>query len=249
MTAIPYVDESWNLTAGCSMVNAGCLNCWGIQMAARLAARGIAGYEGTTKDGKWIRPIHLLPRNLNKPVNWEAPRRIFVNSMSDIFHEEIPDWYFGSVLGIMRRANQHVYLLFTKRYKRAHDILSNLSLPPNVWIIFSVSNQEIADFARPYLKCLATWGWNTGVSYEPALGPVDWRGWEFIKWMVVGAESGKDRRPFEIKWAMETYHWAWQQNILFYMKQGSAFKPSQQGCIPDPLWNYKEVVPLPNIEG
>lgn len=245
MTGISYVTETWNLTAGCTRQNAGCLNCWGQGMAARLAAKGIAGYGGVTKDSKWTGEVHLLTRNLGKPFHWKKPRRIFVCSMSDIFHQDVPDWYFRAVLGITKGARQHAYLLFTKRYERAMNILTNCMPLPHAWIIFSISNQEIADFARPYLENIAYRGWNTGVSYEPALGPIDWRGYEFIKWIVCGAESGKDRRPFEVKWAFDASLWAYINKILFYTKQASAFGPGQQGNIPDWLWNVKEPIPLP----
>lgn len=245
MTAIPYCDKSWNLTAGCSMVNAGCTHCWAQAMAARMAANALGGYENVVKDGKWTGQVNLRPCNLSKPLYWKKPRRIFVCSMSDIFHERIPKDYIDRTFSMMVATPRHSYLLFTKRYERAVNILANHALLSNIWIVFSVSNQEVADFARPYLNQVASWGWNTGVSYEPALGAVDWGGWEFIKWMVCGGESGSKRRPFDIAWMQDAYLWAQLRDIPFYAKQDSAFKPGQQGRISDFLWGIKEVVPLP----
>ncbi len=245
MTTIPYIDKTWELTAGCSKKNVGCKNCYAVNLAARFQAKGLLGYDGIVKDDNWTGRVNTLARNLGKPLHWREPMRVFVNSRSDLFHEKVDADYIDGAITMMHAANQHAYLVFTKRFGRAANILAQWGQLPNAWIIFSISNQEIADFARPYLEQIASWGWNTGISFEPALGMVNWDGWEFIKWMVCGAESGARRWPFDVEWMQAAYHWAFMNCVPFYAKQDGAFKPGQQGRIPDWLWNTKDVIPLP----
>lgn len=205
---IAWTDETWNPLRGCSKVSPGCKNCYAETMAARFAGPG-QPYEGTIDRGRWNGQIRLVPEKLAEPLRWRRPRRIFVNSMSDIFHESVPFEFVAAVFGVMAACPQHVFQVLTKRPERAAeffkwasslhaaeethiaDICEEFSRGagvcvdpkyglvewplPNVWLGVSVEDQTTADERIPHLlQCPAAVRW---VSYEPALGPVDFIGW------------------------------------------------------------------------
>jgi protein gp37 len=201
-SAIAWTDSTWNPVRGCARVSAGCENCY----AERHAHRGIGGYAGltraTSRGPTWTGEIRLVPEKLDEPLRWRRPRRIFVNSMSDLFHEGVPDDYIDRVFAVMALAPQHTFQILTKRPERMQsyvDAVVNghpqrftrwaaLGAPfarmvkgedkapprwplPNVWLGVSVENQATADERIPLL--LQTPAAARFVSYEPALGPVD----------------------------------------------------------------------------
>ena len=203
MTKIAWTDKTWNPIRGCGRVSAGCKNCY----AERFAHRNLGGhYEGLTRmtahGPRWTGEVRCIPEKLNEPLRWWKPRRVFVNSMSDLFHEKVPDEFIIGVFNTMRRAHQHVYQILTKRPQRMRDFCSRLRFDgsgsglmwladtpdgagyrlmggngctgmPWVWLGVSVENQQTADERIPLLlETPATVRW---VSYEPALGPVNLR--------------------------------------------------------------------------
>ena len=201
-TAIEWCDATWNPVVGCSIVSKGCTNCYAMKMAARLEAMGQPIYRGMTAPSKtgpvWTGAVRLNPAVLAKPLSWRRPRRIFVNSMSDLFHESLPDEAIDRVFAVMALCPQHTFQVLTKRpermraYMRARDGMGDaalcrainaipaalgnrhgaLEMPlPNVWLGVSVEDQAAADARIPIL--LDTPAARRFISAEPLLGPVD----------------------------------------------------------------------------
>lgn len=179
-TEIEWTDETWNPLAGCTPVSPGCANCYAARMAKRQIAMGNKNYAGTVdKHGRWTGKINLIPDALEKPFHWRKPRRVFVNSMSDLFHESVPDQFIYDVLLVIRRCPQHTFLILTKRpQQRMRNILllvTESRFLPNLHLGVSVEDQATANERIPWLlKTPAAVRW---VSLEPMLGPVDLRPW------------------------------------------------------------------------
>lgn len=207
---IKWCDETWNPIRGCSRVSAGCVNCYAESVAHRFNAPGLP-YEGLTKDGRWNGTVRLVPDHLADPLRWQKPRKIFVNSMSDLFHESLDAKTIATVFGIMAAASRHTFQVLTKRpgrmrrwfdwiehnarsvlFTHADEALTDAGEPmfaktrsnlsgsgpwplPNVWLGVSVEDQKTADARIPIL--LDTPAAVRFVSYEPALGPVDFARW------------------------------------------------------------------------
>lgn len=174
-TGIEWTDATWNPVRGCSRVSAGCENCYAEKVAARFHRPGLA-YEGLTREtakGRvWNGEIMLLPEQLDQPLRWRKPRRIFVNSMSDLFHEGVPESFIRDVFGVMSRAKQHTFQILTKRPERMRRTAKALGFNlPNVWLGVSVEDQAAADERIPLL--LQTPAAVRFLSVEPLLGPVD----------------------------------------------------------------------------
>ncbi|KKN32686.1 hypothetical protein LCGC14_0811470 [marine sediment metagenome] len=177
---IEWTDETWNPVAGCTRVSPGCQHCYAERMAKRQIAMGNKNYEGTVdKHGRWTGKINLIPDALEKPLRWCKPRRVFVNSMSDLFHEDVPDEFIGKVFAVMGdwKCSGHTFQILTKRPERMCQIvLKHIIKPfPNVHLGVSVENQATANERIPWLlKTPAAVRW---ISLEPMLGPVDLRPW------------------------------------------------------------------------
>lgn len=202
MTKIEWTTSTWNPTTGCSPVSKGCDNCYAAAMSKRLQAMGLAKY----RDGFKVR---CHPYELGKPLHWKKPRMIFVNSMSDLFHHEVPDEFIVNVCDVIRRRPQHIFQILTKRPKR----MKQFGWPDNVWIGVSAENQKEADHRIPHL--LETTAAVRFVSAEPLLAPLDLQPffeWTNIDgervnrgphWVIVGCETGPKRRPCDIEWVRD----------------------------------------------
>ena len=214
---------TWNPTIGCTRVSAGCEHCYAEKRAYRNAAMGNADYAGLTRkhaDGSinWTGEVRMLAKRLEQPLRWKAPRRIFVDSMSDLFHESVSDAFIADVINIMVRCPQHTFQILTKRPERMQRLLSNLAhnsailhIPfwplPNVWLGVSVEDQAAADERIPLL--LDTPAAVRFLSCEPLLGPLDlttpWYRLSQgnIHWVIAGGESGPGGRwlvePFRVE--------------------------------------------------
>lgn len=197
---IEWTDATWNPLRGCSKVSGGCRNCYAESVANRFSGPG-QPYEGTIKDGRWNGQIRLVPDVLSQPLKWKRPRRIFVNSMSDLFHANVPDDYIWSVFETMACATQHTFQVLTKRPERMRDLLKgrywrnlgtearafyarivkgehregDIPYLPNVWLGVSVENQKAADERIPLL--VDTPAAVRFLSCEPLLGPVNLGKW------------------------------------------------------------------------
>ncbi|MGH6959995.1 MAG: DUF5131 family protein, partial [Dongiaceae bacterium] len=208
--------------AGCLMVSPGCTNCYAMRMAGRLEAMGLAKYRGTTRrsGGRsvWTRQVILDDAALSIPAQWRKPKRIFVNSMSDLFQEAVPIEFIGKVWRAMEAAHWHTYQILTKRPERMRAVLSsgNFKVLPHVWLGTSV---ESGDYVGRIEELRATPAAVRFISFEPVLGrigEVDLRG---IDWAIVGGESGPGCRPMEPAWVREIRAACDDQRVAFFFKQ------------------------------
>lgn len=203
-SAIEWTDETWNPTVGCSRVSPGCDSCYAI----RVAARGMSdAHRGLTKDGDWTGEVRCLPERLDTPLRWRRPRRVFVDSMSDLFHPSVPDEFIGSVWNTMALTPWHTYQVLTKRPRRMAELLSKWAADgwhwrrsdlvwcgpvpgplPNVWLGTSVEDQHQADRRIPHL--LAAPAAVRFLSCEPLLGPVSLR---WAKWHDYWPDGWRER--------------------------------------------------------
>mgnify|MGYP001582873441 CR=1 FL=1 len=245
-TNIAWAEETWNPTVGCSKVAAGCRECYAETMSARLRSIGRPEYQDVVNDqGRWTGKVVTLTSRLSIPLSRRKPTLWFVDSMSDLFHEDIPDHFLRDVFRVMRDTPRHRYIILTKRHRRIKRIMQPIKIAhyadfDHVMLGCSISNEEDGDECFESLLALSKDGWKTCVSYEPALGPWHPIGFEFLEWIVAGGESGPNRRPCEISWFENVYAWTRAQHVWFFMKQDSAARPGQKGRIPDALWAVKE---------
>jgi protein gp37 len=150
-TTIEWTDATWNPVAGCTIVTAGCTNCYAMRMAARLDAMGVEKYSGLTRKSggrvKWTGKIRLDVTSLSIPISWRQPRKVFVNSMSDLFHPDVPVDFIATVWGVMEECEQHIFQILTKRPERMAEVLAKdrFKTLPNVWLGTSVENNEVVN--------------------------------------------------------------------------------------------------------
>src|SRR5208283_3588695 len=205
-TQIEWTDATWNPVAGCSIISAGCTNCYAMEMAKRLQLMGVEKYDGLTRrNGKrtiWNGIVREDRVALDIPLRWKKPKKIFVNSMSDLFHEGVPDDYIAKVGRVMLAANWHTYQVLTKRADRMAALLQGklrkAAQAAHIWWGVSVENRQ---HGLPRVaKLRAAKPAAAFLSVEPLLedlGKVDLRG---IQWVIVGGESGPGARPIEAAW-------------------------------------------------
>ena len=227
---IEWTDASWNPIAGCSKVSQGCKNCYAIRSAHRM--QHTLKYAGTTRETahgpEWTGKINPWPDVLEQPLRWKRPRRIFVNSMSDLFHPEMIDKHIaviGRVMDVIERCPQHVFQILTKRPENMRDFFQVIGAeagrdgaPPNAWVGVSVEDQPTANERIPVLlETPAVVRW---LSCEPLLGPI---GLGFVTgrvdWVVAGAESGPGARPCELDWIRDLRDQCVDAEVPFFFKQ------------------------------
>jgi len=195
---IEWTDATWNPVAGCSIITAGCTNCYALEMARRLDAMGVEKYAGLTRRSggrtTWNGVVREDRDALAIPYGWKKPRKIFVNSMSDLFHERVSDAFFLAVWQVMRETPHHNYQILTKRPERMVEVVSTRinNILPNVWLGTSVENSEVVDRVD---RLRATPAAIRFISFEPLIGPVGHLGLTGIHWAIVGGECGKSARP------------------------------------------------------
>ena len=214
-SSIEWTEHTWNPVTGCTKVSPGCKNCYAESMSARLQAMGAAGYE----DGFALR---LHPERLEQPLRRKRATTYFVNSMSDLFHEDVPDAFIDQVLDVCRRAPQHTFQVLTKRAERLPTFFAGRPVPANVWLGVSVEDRK---YGVPRIDALrAVQGAAVRfLSVEPLLedvGPLDLRG---IHWVIVGGESGPRARPMQPEWAESVRRQAARQGVAFFFKQWGAW--------------------------
>lgn len=219
---IEWTDVTWNPVAGCNVASAGCTNCYAMRMAARLQAMGHPKYEGTTrKSGKrtvWTGRVNVDPSSLDDPIKWKRAKRIFVNSMSDLFHEDVPTAFIQRVWATMADCPQHQFQVLTKRPERMAELFATgqLSKLAQVWIGTSVEDEAVSDRIGHLVSISGT---TRFVSFEPLIGSVgrvDLRG---IHWAIVGGESGPNSRPMLLEWVEEIEAACRQAGTAFFFKQ------------------------------
>lgn len=221
-TSIEWTDSTWNPVAGCTILTAGCTNCYAMRMAARLEAMGTEKYIGTTRKSggraKWTGQITLDHNALAVPQTWVKPRRVFVNSMSDLFHADVPADFIRQVWSTMAQTPRHTYQILTKRPERMAEVLSRGDFPvlPNVWLGTSVEDGRVLARLDDLRKVPAAIRF---VSFEPLIGSVAGAGLEDIHWAIVGGESGPNARAMDPAWVDEIETACRRAGTAFFFKQ------------------------------
>lgn len=253
-TKIEWTEATWNPIRGCSRISPGCINCYAEKIAYRFSGPGLP-YNGLiAKSGQWNGRVIEIDEKMLEPLSWKKPRTVFVNSMSDLFHENNPDETIDTIFWVMAQRPQHTFQILTKRADRMHSYLTKTNrleelgvdvsqFPlPNVWMGVSVENQEWADKRIPLLlKTPAAVRW---ISAEPLLGDIDlkWCSWcgafgnhdcyesdettPGIDWVVVGGESGPNARPMQADWARHLRDQCIEAGTAFFFKQWGEYAPN-----------------------
>jgi protein gp37 len=223
-SAIEWTDATWNPVRGCAKISSGCAHCYAETFAERF--RGVPGHP--YEQGFDLR---LIPEKLTQPLLWRKPKMIFVNSMSDLFHEGVPDEYIAQVVEVMQRANWHTYQVLTKRSERLRDLLQtklrSAAEEPHIWWGVSVENRKQGLPRIEHLRS-APAGLRT-LSVEPLLeylGTIDLSG---IGWVILGGESGPGARPIEEAWVLEIRDQCRAAKVPFFFKQWGGRQKSRTG--------------------
>lgn len=207
---IEWTEQTWNPIVGCTKISAGCKNCYAETLARRLKAMGTVGYENGFS-------LTLLPHRLQEPLQRRKPTTYFVNSMSDLFHEKVPDIYIEQIVSVMAATPHHSYQVLTKRAQRMARFFRTRTAPSNVWLGVSVENRRHGVPRIDHLRTITV-----GIrflSVEPLLedvGDLDLSG---IHWVIVGGESGPKARPMRPEWAEAVRHQCKEQDVAFFFKQ------------------------------
>jgi protein gp37 len=218
-SSIEWTDATWNPVRGCTKISPGCKHCYAERFAERF--RGVKGHP--FEQGFDLR---LVPAKLEEPFRWKKPQRIFVNSMSDLFHEEIPFEYVQQVFGVMNRANWHQYQILTKRAERIEELSPKLQWAPHIWMGVSVENNDYL-WRIDHLR--RTQAHVKFLSIEPLLGPlgkIDLRG---IDWVIVGGESGPGARTMETEWVKDIRDQCFKTGVAFFFKQWGGVQKKKTG--------------------
>lgn len=234
-STIEWTDATWNPVTGCSKVSPGCKNCYAERLAKRLKAMGNPRYKNEFE-------LTLHPDQLSLPLRWKRPKKIFVNSMSDLFHEEVTDRFIFQIFEVMKRAEWHLFQILTKRADRLEKLAPHLPWPKNVWQGVSVENADYIGRINSLIKVPAAIRF---ISVEPLLGPIPNLPLEDISWVIVGGESGPHFRPIEKKWVREIRDQCLLANVPFFFKQWGGITSKKGGRHLDSrTWNE-----LPNTNG
>jgi len=216
---IEWTEATWNPVTGCTKMSAGCLNCYAERMAKRLQAMGNPNY----RDGFAVR---CHPHMLSRPLGWKNPRTVFVNSMSDLFHEQVPTDYVQRVFDVMVEADWHTYQILTKRAERLRDLSPALPWRPHIWAGVTV---ERADYLWRLDVLRETDAHVKFVSFEPLLGPLGTVNLDSIDWVIVGGESGPGARPMERAWVLELRDQCLGTGSPFFFKQWGGVQKNKRG--------------------
>lgn len=221
-TQIEWTDATWNPIAGCSIVSAGCKNCYAMGMAKRLEAMGIEKYSGLTRQGGdrtvWNGIVREDREALSIPYRWKKPKKIFVNSMSDLFHDKVSDDFILAVWQVMQDTPRHNYQILTKRPQRMKVVVSSKikHILPNVWLGTSVENADVLERIEHLRTVPASVRF---ISFEPLIGPIGEIDLSGVQWAIVGGESGKSARPIKESWIDEIHEQCARQGTAFFFKQ------------------------------
>lgn len=208
-SSIEWTEVTWNPVTGCSKISAGCKFCYAERMAKRLQAIGIEQY----RDGFALR---LAPQVLSQPYTWKRPRTVFVNSMSDLFHEKVPTPYIQQVFEVMNETPRHVYQILTKRSERLSQIATSLVWTANIWMGVSVEEEKVNS---RIINLTSTPARVKFVSCEPLIAPVGHLPLTGIDWLIVGGESGPGARMLHKSWVDDIYLQCRRRGIRFFFKQ------------------------------
>ncbi len=218
-STIEWTEATWNPVTGCTKLSDGCKNCYAERMSKRLQGMGQPNYREGFK-------VRVHPKTLGIPIRWKKPRMVFVNSMSDLFHEKVPTAYIQRVFEVMRRADWHTYQVLTKRSERLIEMAPDLEWSSNIWMGVSVENSKyisrIDDLARVPAAVRF-------LSLEPLLGPLQKINLDGIDWVIVGGESGPGARPMRPEWVKDIRDQCNASAVPFFFKQWGGTRKKQTG--------------------
>jgi protein gp37 len=220
-SSIEWTEYTWNPVTGCSKMSPGCKHCYAERMAGRLQAMGQPNYASGFK-------LALHEHMLDRPLKWKNPRLIFVCSMSDLFHEEVPVDFVKCVFATMRRASWHQFQVLTKRSHRLLELNIQIEWPPNVWMGVSVECEDY-EFRMDHLR--ETAAHIKFVSFEPLLSPLPNLNLERIDWVIVGGESGPRARPMAEEWVIDIRDQCIAARVPFFFKQWGGTNKRKAGRI------------------
>ena len=233
---IEWTDATWNPVTGCNKISPGCKRCYAERMAKRLQATGMAKYRNGFD-------VTLHPDTLDIPLRWRKSRSIFVNSMSDLFHVDVPDDFVRRVFDVMERAHWHRYQVLTKRPERVAALNHTLPWPAQVWLGVSV---ESADYVHRIDLLRQTDAAVKFLSLEPLLGPLPNLNLDGIDWVIVGGESGPGARPMQPDWARDLRDQCLDAGVPFHFKQwGGVFKKRNGRELDGRTWDDMPDFPMP----
>lgn len=216
---IEWTESTWNPITGCNKISPGCKNCYAARMALRLQAMGQPNYRQGFK-------VALHEQALTLPLRWKKPQTIFVNSMSDLFHHEVPFDFIEKVFSVMAKAKQHRFQFLTKRAERLEQFAKELPWPENVWAGVSVESHEYVGRLDSLRKVPAVVRF---VSMEPLLGPLQKLDLNGIDWVIVGGESGPGARPIEADWVRDIRDQCISTGVPFFFKQWGGTRKKATG--------------------
>jgi protein gp37 len=222
-SAIEWTDATWNPVTGCTKISQGCDNCYAARFSERF--RGVPAHPFETGFDLTLRPQRLL-----QPFEWKKPRMVFVNSMSDLFHKDIPEDYIGRVFETMERADWHIYQILTKRSSLLRKFVNKRyplrPAPAHMWFGVSVENRPATSRIAHLQETNASIRF---LSVEPLLAPVGRLNLKGISWVIVGGESGPHARPMDEKWAIDIRNQCVRSKVAFFFKQWGGRNPKSGG--------------------
>lgn len=231
-SAIEWTEATWNPTTGCDRTSPGCDHCYALTLAKRLKAMGVAKYQ-RDGDPRTSGPgfgVTLHPDALALPRRWASPRTVFVNSMSDLFHDEVPLEFIRRVFEVMAETPQHTYQVLTKRARRLAKVAGDLPWPDNVWMGVSIESDRYAFRADHLRRVPAAVRF---LSVEPMLGPVPSLDLAGVHWVIAGGESGPGARAVEHAWIVELQERCARDGVAFFFKQWGGRTPKAGGRVLD----------------
>ena len=235
LSDIEWTEVTWNPLTGCSKISEGCKHCYAERMSARLRAMGVGKYKAGFA-------ITLHKEVLQEPLRWRRPKVVFVNSMSDLFHESVPTSFIEAVFDVMRQTPRHTYQVLTKRAERAERLGRHLSWTSNVWLGVSIESERWIHRLE-HLK--ATGAQTKFLSLEPLLGPLPNLNLSGIDWVITGGESGPGARPMDPDWVRGIRDNCTSVEVPFFFKQwGGVFKKRTGRLLDGRTWDE-----LPVIQG
>lgn len=218
-SSIEWTESTWNPLTGCTKISPGCKHCYAERMALRLQAMGQPNYRNGFK-------LTLHPHALEMPLHWKKPQIIFVNSMSDLFHKDVPEEFIQQIFEVMRRASWHTFQVLTKRSDRLANLSPKIDWSANVWMGVSVENEKYKFRINDLRKTGARVKF---LSLEPLLGPLPNLDLQGINWVIVGGESGPGARPLEEAWVIDIRDQCRKMRVPFFFKQWGGFNKKQNG--------------------
>ena len=234
-SSIEWTDATWNPVTGCTKVSQGCKNCYAERMAHRLQAMALPKYRAGFK-------VAIHPGTLEEPLRWRKPRRVFVCSMSDLFHEQVPAAFIRKVFEVMNAASRHTFQLLTKRPHRAAEIAGDVAWGPNIWVGTSIEDQRVLQRLAEIKRVPACIRF---LSLEPLLGPLPTLSLEGIEWVIVGGESGPRARAMQPAWVRDIRDQCLTTGVPFFFKQwGGVWKKHTGRMLDGKTWDeFPTVLP------